>query len=78
MFAEPTPEPPESRPQSVQLTLRVAMLGAIAVVCFAILFFRLWVIQVLSAERYANAAAASLPCARNNAVSSWRRATGSK
>ena len=35
------------------------MLGGIAVVLFAVLFFRLWVLQVLSAERYVTAAAAS-------------------
>ena len=60
MFDNPAPRPPrEGRPQSVQLALRVAMLGGLAVVLFAVLFFRLWVLQVLSAERYVSAAAAS-------------------
>jgi penicillin-binding protein 2 len=60
MFEDPAPRPPrEGRPQSVQLALRVAMLGGLAVVLFAVLFFRLWVLQVLSAERYETAAAAS-------------------
>ncbi len=54
-------QPPafEPRPQSVALTLRVAVLGAVAVLLFSVLFFRLWVLQVLSAERYQGAAAAS-------------------
>ena len=43
----------------MQLALRVAMLGGIAVLLFAVLFFRLWVLQVLSAESYQTAAAAS-------------------
>jgi penicillin-binding protein 2 len=60
MFEDPAPrQPREGRPQSVQLALRVAMLGGLAVVLFAVLFFRLWVLQVLSAERYQTAAAAS-------------------
>ena len=60
MFEDSAPRPPrEGRPQSVQLALRVAMLGGLAVVLFAVLFFRLWVLQVLSAERYQTAAAAS-------------------
>ena len=44
--------PREPRPQSPQLTLRVALLGALAVVLFATIFFRLWVLQVLSTEAY--------------------------
>ena len=60
MFQDSTRRPPrEGRPQSVQLALRVAMLGGIAVLLFAVLFFRLWVLQVLSAESYQTAAAAS-------------------
>jgi penicillin-binding protein 2 len=45
----------EQRPQSVQLTLRIALLGAVAACLFALLFFRLWVLQVLSAETYRSA-----------------------
>jgi penicillin-binding protein 2 len=48
--------PREERPQSPGLTLRVAMLGGVAVVLFTLLFFRLWVLQVLSVEEYASAA----------------------
>src|SRR4030095_14257332 len=35
-----------------QLALRVAILGGIALVLFAIVFFRLWYLQVLSGDRY--------------------------
>ncbi len=51
--------PREPRPQSPQLTVRVALFGAIAVVLFGVLFFRLWVLQVLSTDRYQTEAAAS-------------------
>src|SRR5919106_144489 len=34
------------------LALRVAILGGIALVLFAIIFFRLWYLQVLSGDRY--------------------------
>jgi penicillin-binding protein 2 len=35
-----------------QLALRIAILGGIALVLFAIVFFRLWYLQVLSGDRY--------------------------
>src|ERR671915_1302404 len=35
-----------------QLALRVAILGGIALVLFAIVFFRLWYLQVLSGDKY--------------------------
>ena len=35
-----------------QLALRVAVLGGIAFALFAIVFFRLWFLQVLSGEEY--------------------------
>jgi penicillin-binding protein 2 len=35
-----------------QLALRIAILGGIALVLFAIIFFRLWYLQVLSGDRY--------------------------
>jgi penicillin-binding protein 2 len=35
-----------------QLALRVAILGGIALVLFAVIFFRLWYLQVLSGDRY--------------------------
>jgi penicillin-binding protein 2 len=37
---------------SPQLALRVAILGSIALVMFAIIFFRLWYLQVLTGEQY--------------------------
>ena len=45
--------PDERRPPiSPQLALRVAVLGAVALALFAIIFFRLWYLQVLSGEHY--------------------------
>jgi penicillin-binding protein 2 len=35
-----------------QLALRVAIMGGVALVLFAIVFFRLWYLQVLSGDRY--------------------------
>ena len=35
-----------------QLALRVAVIGGIALVAFAVIFFRLWYLQVLSSEKY--------------------------
>ena len=35
-----------------QLALRVAMIGGIALVAFAVIFFRLWYLQVLSGDKY--------------------------
>jgi penicillin-binding protein 2 len=39
-------------PISPQLALRVAILGAIALTLFGIVFFRLWFLQVLSGDQY--------------------------
>jgi penicillin-binding protein 2 len=39
-------------PITPQLALRVAILGGFALMMFAIIFFRLWFLQVLSGERY--------------------------
>jgi penicillin-binding protein 2 len=39
-----------------QLALRVGVLAALALILFAILFLRLWALQVLSGDRYLNAA----------------------
>ena len=60
-------EPVEERrpPLSPQLALRVAMLGGVAFVLFAIIFFRLWYLQVLSGDQY-------LTQARDNRVRSVR------
>lgn len=48
--------PGDEPPQSPQLLLRVAILGGVAAVFVVILFFRLWVLQILSTDRYAQAA----------------------
>ncbi len=39
-------------PVSPQLALRVAVLGGLAMAMFAMIFFRLWYLQVLSGEQY--------------------------
>src|SRR5947199_2286386 len=45
---------PEDRrpPLTPQLALRVAVVGSVALALFAILFFRLWFLQVLSGDQY--------------------------
>jgi penicillin-binding protein 2 len=45
---------PEDRrpPLTPQLAMRVAVLGSFALALFAIVFFRLWVLQVLSGDQY--------------------------
>ena len=49
---------PEDRrpPLTPQLALRVALLGSFALAMFAIIFFRLWFLQVLSGAAYASQA----------------------
>jgi penicillin-binding protein 2 len=39
-------------PLTPQLALRVAILGSVALAMFAIIFFRLWFLQVLSGDKY--------------------------
>ncbi|HEX2434668.1 MAG TPA: hypothetical protein VHI55_12045, partial [Gaiellaceae bacterium] len=39
-----------------QIALRLGVLGALVLFAFAVLFFRLWALQVLSGERYLAAA----------------------
>jgi penicillin-binding protein 2 len=46
-------------PVSPQLALRVAILGGLAMAMFAIIFFRLWYLQVLSGEQYVQKANAN-------------------
>src|SRR5206468_6496299 len=46
-------------PVSPQLALRVAILGGLALALFAIVFFRLWFLQVLSGEQYVQQANAN-------------------
>src|SRR5437588_5979957 len=43
-------------PMTPQLALRVAIIGSLALAMFAIIFFRLWFLQVLSGDQYAHAA----------------------
>ncbi len=47
-------DPPEDRrpPLTPQLALRVAIVGSVALALFAIIFFRLWFLQVLSGDQY--------------------------
>lgn len=44
--------PEENRPMNSQFAVRVAVLGGIALVAFAAIFFRLWFLEVLSGEAY--------------------------
>jgi len=46
-------------PVSPQLALRVAVLGGLAMAMFAIIFFRLWYLQVLTGEQYVQQANAN-------------------
>jgi penicillin-binding protein 2 len=50
--------PPEDRRPTMtpQLALRVAVVGSLALGLFAIIFFRLWFLQVLSGDQYVKAA----------------------
>jgi penicillin-binding protein 2 len=59
---------PEERrpPLTPQLALRVAILGSFALALFAIIFFRLWFLQVLSGDQYL--AQASVNRVRNVAI----------
>ncbi|MGH3065781.1 MAG: penicillin-binding protein 2 [Gaiellaceae bacterium] len=52
----PDPRVHEPHRLTPQLALRVAVLGVVALVAFAILFFRLWSLQVLSGDEHLNAA----------------------
>jgi penicillin-binding protein 2 len=44
--------PDQQPPRGSRLSLRVAVLGGIAVALFGVLFFRLWNLQVLSGDKY--------------------------
>ena len=50
---------------SNRLALRIAIFGGVAVVLFAVLFFRLWLLQVLDGEKY-------LAEAKNNRTREFR------
>ena len=56
-------------PMTPQLALRVAMVGGFALLLFAMIFFRLWFLQVLSGSQYVAAGAEQhRPC-----TSRWPR-----
>jgi penicillin-binding protein 2 len=55
-FLPPDPRVHEPHRLTPQLALRVAILGAVALAAFVVLFFRLWSLQVLSGDEYLNAA----------------------
>ena len=46
--------PPDERtpPMTPQLALRVALIGGLALLLFAVIFFRLWFLQVLTGSQY--------------------------
>jgi len=53
---DPAPLDERRPPITPQLALRVAVLGGIAFVLFAIIFFRLWFLQVLTGDEYVSQA----------------------
>ena len=55
----------DDRPQGSRLSLRIAVLGGIAVALFAVLFFRLWNLQVLDGSK-------NLAEAQNNRTREYR------
>lgn len=55
----------DERPAAGRLSLRIAVFGGVAVALFAILFFRLWNLQILSGDRY-------LAEAKNNRTREFR------
>jgi penicillin-binding protein 2 len=55
-FLPPDPRVAEPYRLTPQLALRVGMLGALALAVFAVLFLRLWALQVLAGDRYLHAA----------------------
>lgn len=55
-FLPPDPRTTEPYRFTPQLALRVGVLAALVLVVFAVLFLRLWALQVLSGDRYLNAA----------------------
>ncbi|HEY8103512.1 MAG TPA: penicillin-binding protein 2 [Gaiellaceae bacterium] len=55
-FLPPDPRAAEPYRFTPQLALRIGVLAALALIIFAILFLRLWALQVLSGDRYLNAA----------------------
>jgi penicillin-binding protein 2 len=64
-FLPPDPRVEEPYRFTPQLALRLGILGAVALIVFGILFFRLWALQVLSGPQY-------LQAARDNQIRSIR------
>jgi penicillin-binding protein 2 len=64
-FLPPDPRVEEPYRFSPQMALRLAIFGVLAIVVFAVVFFRLWALQVISGERY-------LADARNNQIRTFR------
>src|SRR5438477_4234325 len=56
---EPSGQTEPRLPVSPQLALRVAIIGGLVMTMFAIIFFRLWYLQVLSGEKYVKQANAN-------------------
>ena len=71
-IAAPAARSDRRPPITPQLALRVAILGGIALVLFAIIFFRLWFLQVLSGDKYL-AEAQQQPRARRRGAGAARR-----
>ena len=55
-FLPPDPRVEEPYRFTPQLALRIGILGAVALLVFGLLFFRLWALQVLSGPQYLKAA----------------------
>ena len=55
-FLPPTPDVAEPFRLTPPLAVRIAILGALALAVFGVLFFRLWALQVLSGPQYLDAA----------------------
>src|SRR6266487_2576240 len=55
-FLPPDPRVAEPYRFTPQLALRLGILGAVALLAFGVLFFRLWALQVLSGPQYLQAA----------------------
>ncbi|MBW3592288.1 MAG: penicillin-binding protein 2 [Actinobacteria bacterium] len=64
-FLPPDPRVEEPYRVTPPMALRIAILGFVAILLFAGLFFRLWALQVISGERY-------LEEAKNNQVRTFR------
>jgi len=54
-FLPPDPRVEEPYRFTPQLALRLGILGALALLVFGVLFFRLWALQVLSGPQYLQA-----------------------